>query len=74
MFYSIKLISWKKEAIKIKILTCEEKFTKIELQINEHKISVHVNNNSRFQIVHPEFATWKYKVKFSAEAASGGAL
>ena len=41
--------------------------------MNEHEISIHVNN-SRIQIVQPEFTTWKYKVKLSAEAASGGVL
>ena len=44
------------------------------MQMNEHKISIHVNNNSQFQIVQPEFATWKYKLKLSAEAASEGFL
>ena len=63
-----------KEPIKIKIVTCEEKITKIKLQMNEHEISIHVNSNSRIQIVQPEFTTWKYKVKLSAEAASGGVL
>ena len=29
-------------------------------------------NNSQIWIVQPEFATWKYKAKLSAEAASGG--
>ena len=38
------------------------------------KISIHVNNNSRLQIVQPEFTTWKYKVKLSAEAANGAVL
>ena len=39
------------------ILTCEEKNTKIKLQMNEHEISVHVKNQSRLQIVQPEFTT-----------------
>ena len=42
--------------------------------MNEHEISIHANNNSRLQIVQPEFTTWKCKVKLSAEAASGGVL
>ena len=32
------------------------------------------NNNSRLQIVQSEFTTWKYQVKLSTEAASGGVL
>ena len=51
--------------------TCEEKITKVKLQMNEHQISIHVNKNSRIQIVQPVFTTWKYIVKLSAEAASG---
>ena len=35
--------------------------------MNEHEISVHVSNNSWFEIVQPQFATSKYKVKLSAE-------
>ena len=46
-----------KEPIKIKIPTCEEKITKIQLQMNEREISIHVNNNSRLQIVQREFTT-----------------
>ena len=42
--------------------------------MNEHEISIYVNNNSRFQIVQPEFAIWKYKVKINKEAASGSVL
>ena len=38
--------------------------------MNEHEISIHVNNNSGIEIVQPEFKTWKYKLKLSAEAAS----
>ena len=45
-----------------------------KLQMNEHKISIPVNNNSRLQIVQREFTTWKDKVKLSAEAANGGIL
>ena len=30
------------------------------------------SNNSRPQIVQPEFTTWKYKVKLNAEAANKG--
>ena len=41
--------------------------------MNEHEISIHVNN-SRIQTGQSEFITWKYKVKLSAEAASGGVL
>ena len=41
--------------------------------MNEHEISIHVNN-SRIRIVQPEFTTWKYKVKLSAEAVIGGVL
>ena len=70
------LSNWldEKEPIKTKIPTCEEKITKTKLQMNKHEISsLHVNN-SRIQIVQPEFTTWKYKVKLSAEAASGGVL
>ena len=40
--------------------------------MNEHERSIHVNNNSRIQVVKPEFTTWEYKVKLSAEAASEG--
>ena len=53
---------------------CEEKMTKIKLQMNEHEKSFHVNNNWRRQIVQFEFTTWKCKVKLSAEAANGGVL
>ena len=42
--------------------------------MNEHEIYIHVNNNSRVETVHPEFTTWKYKTKLSAEAASRGVL
>ena len=42
--------------------------------MNEHEISIHVNNNSQFQFVQPEFKTRKYKVKLNAEVASGGVL
>ena len=63
-----------KEPIRIKIPTCEEEITKIKLQMNEHEISIHINSNSRIQIVQPEFTTWKYKVKLSAEAANRGVL
>ena len=42
--------------------------------MNEHEISVHVNNNSRLQIVQSEFTAWQYKVKLSAEAASESVL
>ena len=31
--------------------------------MNEHEISFHVNNNSRFQIVQNEFTTSNYKVR-----------
>ena len=46
-----------KESIRIKIRTCEKEITKIKLQMNEHEISVHVNSNSRIQILQPEFTT-----------------
>ena len=52
---------------------CEEKTTKIKLQMNEHEISIHVND-SQLQIVQLEFTTQKYKVKLSAEAANGSVL
>ena len=42
--------------------------------INEHEISIHVNNNSRLQIVQPKFTTWKCKVKLSAEGANESVL
>ena len=42
--------------------------------MNEHEVSAHVNNNSRFQTVQPEFTTSEYKVKLSVEAANGGVL
>ena len=51
----------------MKIPTCEEKITKVKLQMNEHEISFHVRKYSRLQIVQPEFTTWKYKVKLSAD-------
>ena len=41
--------------------------------MNEHEIYFHANNNSRLRIAQPEFTTWKYKVKLSAEAANEGA-
>ena len=47
----------KKEPIKIKIPTCEEKVTKIKLQMNEHEISFHVSSNSQLKIVQPELTT-----------------
>ena len=47
-----------------------KKITKTKLQMNEHEISIHANNNSQIEIVQPEFTTWKYKVKLSVEAAS----
>ena len=47
---------------------------KKKLEMNVYEISIHVNNNSRLRIVQPEFATWKYDVKLSAEAAKGGVL
>ena len=53
---------------------CEEKITKIKLQMNEHEISIYVNNSSRLQIEQPEFTTWKHKKKISAEAANGSVL
>ena len=37
--------------MKIKVPTREEKITKIKLQMNEHDTSIHVNKNSRIQIV-----------------------
>ena len=46
---------------------------KKKLRMNEHEISIHVNN-SRIQILQSEFTTWKYKVKLGAEVASGGVL
>ena len=52
--------------MKIKIPTCEKKITKIKLQMIEHNISIHVNKNSRIQIVQHEFTTWKYKLDQSA--------
>ena len=36
---------------------CEEKITKIKLQMNEHERSFRVNNNSLLQIVQSEFTT-----------------
>ena len=42
--------------------------------MNKHEISINVNKNSLFQIIQPEFATWKYKIKLGAEAASEGFL
>ena len=44
-----------KGPIKIKIPTCEEKITKIKLQMNEHEISFQVNNNLWLQIAQAEF-------------------
>ena len=52
----------RKEPIKIKIPTCEEKIKKTKLQMNEHEISIHVNN-SWIQVVRLEFTNWKYKVE-----------
>ena len=45
----------------MKIPTCEEKITKIKLQMNEHEMSIHVNHNSRLQIIQLEFTS---KIKF----------
>ena len=45
-----------KVPIKIQIPTYEEKVRKIKLQMNEHEISIHVNN-SRLQIIQLEFTT-----------------
>ena len=42
--------------------------------MSEHEISIHVKNNSQIQAVRPELTIWKYIVKLSAEAASGGVL
>ena len=42
--------------------------------MNEHEISMHVNNNSQLQIVQPEFTIWKYKVKLSTKAANQSVL
>ena len=39
------------------IPTCEEKITKVKLEMNEHEISFHESKNSRLQIVQPEFTT-----------------
>ena len=39
--------------------------------MNEDEIYFHANNNSRPQIVQPEFSTWRYKIKLNAEAANG---
>ena len=50
VFYFIE-----KEPVKINIPTCEEKITKIKLQMNEHEISFQVNNSSWLQIVQLEF-------------------
>ena len=36
---------------------CEEKITKIKLQMNEHEISFHLNTNSQLQILKAEFTT-----------------
>ena len=52
---------------------CKEKITDIKLQMNEHGISIHINN-SQIQIVQPRLTTWKYKAKLNAEATSGGVL
>ena len=45
--------------------------------MNEHEISIHVNNKSQLQVVQPEFTTGKYKVKLrertlSMEEGGGG--
>ena len=52
---------------------CVKKKLDIKLQMNEHGISIHVNN-SQIQIVQPKLTTWKYKAKLNAEATSGGVL
>ena len=59
---------------KLKSPRVKKKITKVKLQMNEHEISFHVRKYSRLQIVQPEFTTWKYKVKLSAEAANVGVL
>ena len=64
----------KKSQSKLKSACVKKKITKIKLQMNDHKISFQVINNSRLQIVQLEFIIWKYKVKLSAEAANGGVL
>ena len=38
---------------------CEEKITKIKMQMNEYEIYFHVNINSQRQILHSEFTNWK---------------
>ena len=53
---------------------CEEKITKIKLQMNEPEITFQVNNNPLLQIVQLEFTIWNYKVKLTAEAANRGVL
>ena len=53
MFYFIKKID-EKEPIKSQRV---KKITKIKLQMNEHEIYIHVNNNSRVETAHPEFTT-----------------
>ena len=35
----------------------EEKITKIKLQMNEHEIPIHVNNNSQIKIEQPKTGT-----------------
>ena len=38
--------------------------------MNEHEIAIHVNNNSRLQVVRPEFTTGKYRVKLRERTLS----
>ena len=58
----------------IKIPTCEEQITKINLQMNEYETWFQGNNNLRLQIVQAQFTNWKYKLKLSRETANGGVL
>ena len=44
------------------IPTCEEKITKTKLQMNEHKITFHVNNKSHFKFYSPRLESTKLGV------------
>ena len=55
-------IKFKKNIKKISakfLAFCEEKITKIKMQMNEYEIYFHVNINSQRQILHSEFTNWK---------------
>ena len=73
LFYQINLMT--KSQSRLKSPRVKKKLRKYNCKsMNMKHLFIHVNNNLRFEILQPEFTTWKYKVKLSAEAATGGVL